>query len=122
MYKFPKKERLCSKIDIDNLYIKGDKFMIYPFSVRFIIKENNSGVKILISSPKRYQRLSVNRNRAKRIMKEAYRLSKEELIKKTIENNKEIIFSVSLISKTIPNFKETKRSLEKILSKLGEKL
>ena len=98
MNNFPKGERLNNVKQIENLYAKGDKFMAYPFSVRFIYNkeqsEENTKMSVLLIAPKRYQKLAVNRNRAKRLLREAAINNipvaivgaKEEIIVKAIEN------------------------------------
>ena len=55
MYKFPKSERLCSKIEIAKLFTCKDGFLNYPLSVKFHVNESQSPkVKLVIVSPKKY--------------------------------------------------------------------
>ncbi len=126
MNNFPKGERLNNVKQIENLYAKGDKFMAYPFSVRFIYNkeqtENNSKLSVLITAPKRYQKLAVNRNRAKRLLREAYRLNKGELQTKIINNNSQLLISISLVSKTMPDFHLTEQKMKDILHTIEKKI
>lgn len=76
-YKFPKKERLSSKKMIDALFAKGASFHIYPFMVKYM--PSDEGVdchKVLVSVSKKRFKRAVDRNRVKRLVKEAYRLQK----------------------------------------------
>lgn len=120
MAKFTKQERLCSKVEIDELFSTGKSFLVYPFSVRYSIKENsdNPQVKILVSAPKKYNKLSVNRNRVKRIIRESYRKNKEIIISLAVERNLDISFFISLIIKDIPSFELADSKIQKILSKI----
>lgn len=123
MYKFLKKERLCSVIEIKEIFVSGKSFLNYPFSVRYKIKVNSicPKVQVVIISPKRYQKLSVNRNRAKRLIRESYRLNKAEIIKFAKENNTDISISISLVSQNIPDYKSVSTTMQKILSSIIKK-
>ncbi|MCK9163463.1 MAG: ribonuclease P protein component [Bacteroidales bacterium] len=120
MYQFAKKERLCNRIDIENLFSKGQSFLIYPFSVKYIVKTNysSSKVQVLLLSPKRYQKLSVSRNRAKRLIRESYRLNKDVINKFAKDESCDLNIAVSLISKSLPDFKTVDESVRKILNRV----
>lgn len=126
MNNFPKGERINNVKEIENLYAKGDKFMAYPFSVRFIYnrEQNNDNPKmsVLIVAPKRYQKLAVNRNRAKRLLREAYRLNKNELQTKIIKSSSQLLISIALVSKTMPDYKLTEQKVKEILSTIEKKI
>jgi ribonuclease P protein component len=82
---FPKQEKLKSRKIIKDLFDKGSSFYLYPFKIVFIkISEVPSPAlpQILFSVSKRNFKRAVKRNRIKRLLREAYRLNKQELIKK----------------------------------------
>lgn len=126
MNNFPKGERLNNVKQIENLYAKGDKFMAYPFSVRFIYNkeqdEQNSKMSVLIVAPKRYQKLAVNRNRAKRLLRETYRLNKHSLQEKIINSSSRLFISIALVSKTMPDYLLTEQKVKEILSTIEKKI
>lgn len=123
MRKFPKQERLNNVKQIEQLYAKGDKLMAYPFSVRFLYTEHNQPqISVLILAPKRYQKLSVNRNRAKRLIREAYRLNKSELQQKINTTNSQLLISICLVSKTLPDYSLTEHKVKEILSHITTKI
>ena len=123
MYKFTKQERLCSVIEIKQLFVTGENFLNYPFSIRYKIERKSSfpKVQVVIISPKRYQKFAVNRNRAKRLLRESYRLNKEEITKLAKENNLVIKISISFISQNIPDYKSVNSTVQRILSNIIKK-
>lgn len=124
MYTFKKNMRLCSQRAIQELFEKGDGFLVYPFSVHYLVTpdKENAGLKVLIVAPKRYQHHSVCRNRAKRLMREAFRLHKNSLAAFALENGVGIDLSISLVSKTLPDFPLTEKKIIRILSSLEQKI
>lgn len=79
-YSFPKQERLSNKKLIDALFTKGASFYFYPFSVRFLLAEEAASChQFMVSVSKRNFKRAVDRNRIKRLIKEAYRLNKHQL-------------------------------------------
>ena len=80
-HKFPKAEHLCLKRDIEQLFTAGTRSAV-SFPLRAIVRTRpHDGkfprVQVLISVAKRRLRHAVDRNRAKRQIREAYRLNKE---------------------------------------------
>lgn len=75
---FRKHERLTLKREIDELFTPGSKsFAAYPIrAVCRLAAFNASDVKVLMSVSKRHFHHAVDRNRAKRQMREAYRTNK----------------------------------------------
>ncbi len=75
---FRKHERLTLKREIDELFTPGSKsFAAYPIrAVCRLAAFDASDVKVLMSVSKRHFHHAVDRNRAKRQMREAYRTNK----------------------------------------------
>ncbi len=124
MFEFPKGERIVSHIETERLFQEGEKFMAYPFSVRYMCLADKAGssISVLLTSPKRYQKYSVCRNRVKRMLRETYRLNNRNL-KNIIENKPQrLIISVSLVSKQLPTYSLTELKMREILSTLEERL
>ncbi|MBO4645133.1 MAG: ribonuclease P protein component [Bacteroidales bacterium] len=73
---FSKKERICSRLQIENLLQKRKKLFCYPFKCFYDflpVDDENVVNQIVVSVPKRYFKHAVDRNRIKRLVREAYR-------------------------------------------------
>ena len=82
-HRFPKAEHLYLRNDIDALFSAGAKALT-AFPLRVVYREvkhkDGPKVKVLLSVPKRKLRHAVDRNRAKRQLRETYRLNKPTLV------------------------------------------
>lgn len=82
LHTFRKPEHLCRQKEIDELFGAGSSsFTAYPVRATFRRTEHTAGppVKVLLSVAKRRLHHAVERNRAKRQLREAYRLQKQLL-------------------------------------------
>jgi len=82
-YVFPKEEHLCRKKLIEELFGKqGSSFGVYPLRIVWTQAAQLSPAppQVLVSVSKRTFKRAVDRNRLKRLMREAYRLNKYRLI------------------------------------------
>ena len=95
----PKEQRLYKKKAIQLLFEKGKGFNFYPF--RVVVHAHASEVdepsipRFLVSVSKKRFHHAVKRNRVKRLVREAWRRNKSEIIVKC-EKNK-ITFDVALV-------------------------
>ncbi|MCO4292323.1 ribonuclease P protein component [Solitalea sp. MAHUQ-68] len=124
MNTFKKEERLCSKLLINELLQNGSSFLLYPFRIVWLpvqVNAQNSPAQILISvSKKRFKRAN-KRNRIKRLIKEAYRLNKQQLLYSTLsQNNLCIVFMCSYIGNDIFTFEELEKKLKLMLIRLSK--
>ena len=80
MNEFPKSERLCGQLRIAALYKSGKRFTAFPIRVTYAkIPDSNDPPKVLIWAPKSLFKHAVDRNRLRRLMREAYRLNAQPL-------------------------------------------
>ncbi|MBN2892378.1 MAG: ribonuclease P protein component [Bacteroidales bacterium] len=115
-YTFKKNERLNSRKIITQLIAKGKVVKAFPFYVRYlIVDESDSDAKILISVAKRRFKRAVDRNKIKRLIREAYRIKKESLYEFLAENNLKIVFFVSFVG-AYPDYEYVSKSVEKMLN------
>lgn len=76
-YEFPKQHKLCGKLPIEQLYREGKRFVAWPLRVTYMPTEEET--RVLVWAPKSLFRHAVQRNRLRRLMREAYRLHQSEL-------------------------------------------
>jgi ribonuclease P protein component len=113
---------LCGYSIVNDLFAKGESFLIYPLSVHYnITKDYQPKVRILIVCPKRYQKLSVNRNKIKRLLRESYRLNKNQLIDFSKSNNLSIDFSISYVSNQMMDYHLIEMKLKDVLVELEKR-
>lgn len=92
---YAKSEKLKSKTEIDLLFKKGK--WVTVGNIRMIYAPSESSTKLGVSVSKRYFKKAVHRNRAKRLLREAYRLDKGSFKERFGENVNAMIFWVSPI-------------------------
>ncbi len=116
-----KEERLKSRKQIDELFAKGQKFSSTFFRVHFLFDENagpalqfGTGV-----STKNFKR-AVDRNRIKRLTREAWRLQKNELKESLSASKKKMNIFLIYTGKTIPVYKEVFDTVTKIMNRLNK--
>ncbi|AUS05168.1 MULTISPECIES: ribonuclease P protein component [Pseudotamlana] len=123
-FTFSKKEKLKSKKRIEQLFAEGKSVSAYPLRLVFMPCqfEENTLAQTGISVSKRHFKLAVDRNRIKRLMREAYRLNKA-----TYFNNlsQPYAFMILYIGKDKPKFdyieKRMQLLFEKFRSHISEK-
>ncbi|MCF8272946.1 MAG: ribonuclease P protein component [Flavobacteriaceae bacterium] len=79
-FTFNKKDKLKSKKHIDALFAKGKSVSAYPLRLVYMATTFDDDVlfKTGISVSKRHFKRAIDRNRVKRLMREAFRLHKVE--------------------------------------------
>ena len=121
MQTFSKNERLCSKPLIDQLVQKGNSFNGFPFKIIWLeIQESSAPVKIVISVPKRNFKRAVDRNRIKRLIREAYRKNKYTLIERV--GNKKVVLLLVYTSKTFMDYGGIEEKIKTVLNRLGNEI
>ncbi len=122
----PKRERLYLKESIKDVFAKGKSFVAYPLRVIYLIEkqELTARSQILVSVPKKYFKRAVDRNRIKRLVRENYRLNKNEMLKALAEKGLYARLVFINVAKELPSFKQEqkgmKRALERIIKEIEE--
>ncbi len=117
-----KNERLHGTVLIDHLFKQGDKLKVNPFRVIWLDRntELNIPVRFGISVSRRISKLAVKRNYIKRICREAYRTSKQELISYCKEEETGLDFFLIYLGPIDPDPIEIRNKIILILNRLRE--
>ena len=120
----PKYERICKENDIKALFDRGMGVSIYPYRVVFLFHRDESRpvtVRVLVSVSKKRFHHAVNRNRVKRLIREAWRRNKAPLYeiceKDNISVDVALVYTATVIHSYEEMLKKTQKAVQEILKK-----
>ena len=113
-------EKLKSRKQIEHLFLKGKSFNFFPLRIFYTLApiENNFPVKASVGVSKRYFKKAVDRNRIKRLLREAYRTEKNALHIFLKEKKINIVFFISYTDKVVPELDLIKSKVQLALQRL----
>jgi ribonuclease P protein component len=123
-----KDERLKSRKQIEKLFAEGKSFVVSPFRVYFIVNAHPSMIpggsflQFGIGVSNKNFRKAVDRNRIKRLTREAWRLQKNELREATIKQAKQLNVFFIYTGKELTDFATVKEKVALALKKLAGKI
>lgn len=125
-YSLGKEERIKSRKDTQQLFRSGTVFNLSFCRVYFLAKKTAGGngreslLRVGIGVPAKKFRKAVDRNRIKRLLREAWRLQKPEL--KEILEERKTALSVFLIytGRELPDFRTVSEKVKRVIEKLRE--
>jgi ribonuclease P protein component len=119
---FPKTERLSHRKDVDRLFSEGLSFSLSPFKVYYLRDSSDMEipVKVLVTVPRKKFKRAVDRNRLRRMIREAYRLNRSLLMEKaaTIPGCLHVGFVYSGTRIDIP-YRDIEQPVMRCLKRLG---
>lgn len=119
-----KEERLKSRKAIEQLFKEGKSFSVAPYRIFYLLsgeRKVESGereLKVGVGASTKNFKKAVDRNRVKRLTREAYRLQKKELQEKLKETNACMNLFLIYTAKELPDYKLVSAKLGVILKKL----
>jgi len=115
-----KKERLKSKKLIDQVFLEGKSFAVSPFRIYYLINDANKKelLQFGVGVSSRNFKKAVERNRIKRLTREACRLQKNELKDKLTAVDKGLSIFLIYTGKELPEFDLVKQKVAVALKKL----
>jgi ribonuclease P protein component len=121
---FGKKYKLCSPILIEEVFASGDQLKNYPFVARtkLVKLPKNVSLQVVFSAPKRTFRKAFQRNRIKRICKEAFRKNRHELETFLTNSDKQLALFLVYTAREEVTMEvleqRTKKLIQKIITQL----
>jgi ribonuclease P protein component len=127
-YTLGKTERLKSRKLIDEVFKQGKAFSIFPFRVVYLLKDaslivnptQNAKLETVnlqtgFTVSTRYFKKAVDRNRIKRLMREGYRLQKNELQQQLAATNLQLSVFFIYTGNELPEYKVVHEKVGNVL-------
>lgn len=127
-FTYGKQEKLKSRKLTEAVFKSGQTFTVFPLKVFYISSKLNTNTDVVcgVGAPARMFKKAVQRNRIKRLLREAYRLNKTELLQYVINSNKQTAIFILYIDKVMPEFatinKKMKQALDLLIQKTNESI
>src|SRR5205809_4540518 len=119
---FGKKEKLKSRKQIEELFLNGKNFSVFPLRVTYqFVPSDETVIQVGVTAGKKHFKKAVDRNRIKRLIREAYRLQKNNLIDLLKQKQLNGFLFFVYTDKTVTSLSIVKEAMSKCLKRL-EKL
>lgn len=116
---FGRKEKLKSRKQIDELFLNGKSFSAFPLRVTYqFLPATETLVQVGVTAGKKHFKKAVDRNRIKRLIREAYRLQKNDLLEAVKQKEQKAVLFFVYTDKAIPSFSLVKEAMAKSLKRL----
>ena len=124
IFTYSKEEKLKSRKLLEQLFKNGKNFNLFPVKVFYMHGDERSDfpVKAGVGAGARNFKKAVDRNRIKRLLREAYRTEKNILHEYLEQQNMQVIFFLLYVDKVMPGYAEIKNKMPLILARLIKEL
>lgn len=121
--KFPKTEKLCGQLRIKALYDEGKRFAVWPLRVTYKPVSplsfgrgagGEASPQVLIWAPKSIFKHAVDRNRMRRVMREAYRLNNVPLEGKNLQ------IAFNYMDKQLQPYAVVEKAMRKAIKRIAD--
>lgn len=117
-----KSEKLCSKIEIEQLYAQGTSIIAYPLRAVWLTVPTNEdkpvAARFLISIPKKRIRHAVDRVLLRRRTREAFRLNRH-MLDAVKQNGNTVLIGFNWLATHDYKYTTIERSMQELLGKIA---
>jgi ribonuclease P protein component len=119
-FTYSKQEKLKSRKLLNQVFAEGKSMNAFPLKIMYTTQdiESLSTAKIAVGASSRYFKKAVDRNRVKRLIREAYRLHKHNLLD-LIPEKKQLSVFILFVGKDMNETGLIAEKMPLILQKLG---
>ena len=118
-YTLGKKERLKSRKSIEQLFAEGKSISAFPVRVQYFFNSHlPANLQAGFTTNSRYFKKAADRNRIKRVMREAYRLQKNPLQENLKSGSRQLAVFFIYTGKELPQYRLVSEQIAVILKKL----
>jgi ribonuclease P protein component len=122
-FSYNKTEKLKSRKLIEHLFSNGKSINMFPVKLLYdYVEEADTSLKAGVTASSRNFKKAVERNRVKRVLREAYRLQKPALLQLLEAKGLSIALFFIYTGKELPEFAEVQKRINLILQKLAKKI
>jgi len=119
---FPKSQRLNSKIAIDQLFKQGKWLPGKSFSACFKVIEAETAPQYLLSVPKKKLKKAPDRNRVKRLLREAIRVNQQDFTAELKSRGISAQIAFIYLRKELPPFSAVEEEIKEHFSRLKKRI
>lgn len=116
-------EKLKSRKLLNQVFAEGKSLNVYPLKITYLLKEidTTSNAQMGVGSSSRHFKKAVQRNRIKRLLRESYRLQKNNLLE-LLPEKKQLIAFVLFIGKDMSETALIPQKMQLVLDKLANSI
>ena len=121
--KFNKREKLKSRKRIEQVFQEGKSLTVFPFKVWWLSRPAGEvAVQAGFGAGSRHFKRAVDRNRIKRLSREAYRQQKQDLIRRLEDMGLSMSVFFIYTGKDLPDYATVTQKIGVVLQKLTKEI
>lgn len=113
--RFPKSMRLCGDLRIRDTQSQGKRYVAWPLRAHVLPAAGQT--QVMIWAPKSLHKHAADRNRMRRLMREAYRLNCEPL-KQLEADGRAWHIAIYHMDKFLSDYSQIERAMRKLIAKI----